>query len=76
MNNENEIEKICAPVDDIHFCPICSKPFLENPEKSIVIANTEICPTCADREKSFYPNYINYFSMIRRRGVAKTFPGF
>ena len=75
MNKHFE-EIICAPVNDIHYCPICGRPYLEKEVVSAVIANTVICPDCSKLEKDYYSNYINYISLIRQRGTANTFPVF
>ena len=61
--------KISAPVEDIHFCPICHRPFLDEPVKSGLVKNLLICPHCKDDESDFFFYWMNYKPFLAREEV-------
>ena len=60
----------------LHFCPICSETYREDPVDSIIIADTEICPSCAANERKYYGRFLSYHTLIRRLGVTASLPLF
>ncbi len=55
---------INAPVERIHYCPICNHPYLEDPVVSIIVDGLEVCPDCAYQEKDIFPYLINYMRFL------------
>ena len=56
----NVANEINAPVEDIHFCPICHRPFLDEPVESGLVKNLMVCPQCKEDEKEFFFYWMNY----------------
>ena len=52
--------EISAPVEDIHLCPICHRPFLDEPVKSKIVYGLSVCPNCKKDEKDFFFYWMNY----------------
>ena len=65
----NYAVKINAPVEDIHFCPICHRPFLDEPVKSGLVRNMMVCPHCKKDESDFFFYWMNYKPFLAREEV-------
>lgn len=61
---------ISAPVEDIHFCPICHRPFLDEPMKSGLVKGLTVCPHCKEDEKDFFFYWMNYKPFLERKHMA------
>lgn len=62
-------DSICAPINEIHCCPICKRPFLEPPERSSLIHYTYICPHCKEQEKDFFFYWMNYRPLLEKEMI-------
>ena len=64
MKRINYPDVISAPVEKIHYCPICGRPYLEEPVGSMIIDWMNVCPDCACQEKDIYPYVFNYMRFL------------
>ena len=50
---------INVPMKDLHLCPICHEPFLEEPQESGLFNGLMVCPHCKEQEKSLFFYWMN-----------------
>jgi hypothetical protein len=55
---------ITAPVEKIHFCPICHNPFLDEPKESSIVEGLMVCPHCREQDKNLFFYWMNYKPII------------
>ena len=69
MNNINKPLRpncINAPVEKIHFCPICHNPFLDEPKESSIVEGLMVCPHCRKQENELFLYWMNYKPFIEK----------
>ena len=66
FNVEMPKKKDCinVPVKDLHLCPICHEPFLEEPQESGLFIGLMVCPHCKEQEKSLFFYWMSYKPII------------
>ena len=64
MRQMNTRFVLSAPVEKIYYCPICCRPYLEDPVESGIIDGLDVCPDCACQEKDIYPYLFNYLRFL------------
>ncbi len=62
---------INVPVKDLHLCPICHEPFLEEPQESGLFNGLMVCPHCKEQEKSLFFYWMNCKPLIEEQKPYK-----
>ena len=62
---------IDVPVKDLHLCPICHEPFLEEPQESGLFNGLMVCPHCKEQEKSLFFYWMNCKPLIEEQKPYK-----
>ena len=55
---------INVPVKDLHLCPICHEPFLEEPQESSLFSGLMVCPHCREQDKNLFFYWMSYKPII------------
>ena len=71
--NKPKLYDICAPEKDIHFCPICHTPFLEEPEESTLFHGIRVCPHCKSQESILFFYWTNCKNLVDREAVYQIY---
>lgn len=64
VNLPKSVPHIIAPVKDIHLCPICHEPFLEEPQESSLFSDLMVCPHCREQDNALFFYWMQYKQII------------
>lgn len=68
-NNLEAIESETASIKEIHYCPGCHRPYLEEPEESGLFSGLMVCPQCKKLDKTLFSYWMNYKPFIEKQEV-------
>ena len=65
------IPYIEAPFKDIHLCPICHEPYLEEPQESSLFTGLMVCPHCRKQDNALFFYWTQYKPIIEEEKPMK-----
>ena len=67
----HSVPYIEAPFKDIHLCPICHEPYLEEPQESSLFRGLMVCPHCRKQDNALFFYWTQYKPIIEEMKPMK-----